>query len=94
VAGGLGDEEDADQRDEEHEVAEEAEEEAEAYLREPLAGAATALRLVVPVVAVAVAAGAFVDGGWLAARAVVAFVGVAMAVDFRRCQDRRHGRLG
>ena len=91
VAAGLGDEEDADEGDEEHEVAAEGEEEADAGLGEAFAGAAAAARAVVPVVAIAfaVAAGALVGG-----RAVsVVAVADAMAINLRRCDGGRHGRM-
>ena len=61
VAGGLVDEEGADDRDEEHEVAGEGEEDAHAVAMEALVGAAVAVGAFVPVVAVATAAGAFVS---------------------------------
>ena len=62
VAGGLVDEEGADDGDEEHEVAGEGEEDAHAVAVEALVRAAAAVGTVVPVVAVAAAAGALV--GW------------------------------
>src|SRR5271156_4673750 len=60
VAGGLVDEEGADDGDEEHEVAGEGEEDAHAIAMEALVGAAATVGSVVPVVAVATAAGALV----------------------------------
>jgi len=94
VAVGADDEEGAGDGDEEHEVSEEAEEEAYADLGETLTGAATALRAVGPVVAVAVAAGALVDG-WVRRTAAVAVafvdvVGRLAAVDLRWCEDGGH----
>ncbi len=64
MAAGLGDEEDADEGDEEHEVAAESEEEADAGLGDTFVGSAMTARAVVPVVAIAlaVAAGALVGG--------------------------------
>ena len=62
VAGGLVDEEGADDGDEEHEVAGEGEEDAHAVAMEALVGAAAAVGALVPVVVVASAAGALV--GW------------------------------
>ena len=61
VAGGLIDEEGADDGDEEHEVAGEGEEDAHAVAMETLVGAAAAVGAFVPVVAVAAAAGSFVS---------------------------------
>jgi hypothetical protein len=57
VARALAHEECADQRDEEHEVAGEGEQDSEAVAGEELAGPATAVGAILPVVAVASAAG-------------------------------------
>ena len=95
VAGGLGDEEGADDGDEEHEHGEEGEEDADADLRQALPRAALALWTVVPVVAFTVAAGSLVYG-WTAAVAVVAFANLFAAFagfDLRWCEDGRHGRV-
>ena len=62
VAGGLVDEEGADDGDEEHEVAGEGEEDAHAVAMEAFVRAAAAVGAVAPVVVVATAAGAFVSG--------------------------------
>lgn len=89
MAGGLGDEKDADQGDEEHEVSAEGEEETYSGLGETLVWAAMAARAVIPLVAIAftIAAGTLV--GWRAV-AVVA-VADAVAIDLRRCDGGRHG---
>jgi hypothetical protein len=60
VAAGLGDEEDGDQGGEEHEVAAEGEEHAETVAGKFFTGTAATCGAVVPVVAVASAAGALV----------------------------------
>lgn len=89
VATGLGDEEDADQRNEEYEIPAEGEEEADASLGEAFARAAVAPGLIIPVVAITVA----VATGTLVIRrplAVVAITDVTMAVDLRRCECGRH----
>ena len=89
VAAGLGDEEDADQGDEEHEIATEGEEEADAGLGEAFAGAAMAGGAVAEVVAIAfaIAAGTLIGGRPLS---VVAITDVVMAVDLRRCEGGGH----
>ncbi len=61
VAGGLVDEEGADDGDKEHQVAGEGEEDAHAVAMEAFVGAAAAVGAIVPVVVVAPAAGAFVS---------------------------------
>ncbi len=94
VAGGLGHEENADEGDEEHEVAAQGEEEADAGLGEALPGAAATLGALAPVVAFAVAAGAFVCGGTAAVTvAVIAFAGAVAiaAIDLGRGENRGHG---
>ena len=63
VAGGLVDEKSGDDGDEEHQVAGEGEEDAEAIAMEAFVGATMAVGSVVPVVAVAASAGAFVSWG-------------------------------
>ena len=92
MAAGLGHEENADEGDEEHEVAAEGEEHADAGLREAFAGTTATLGTVIPTVAVAVTAGAFVCG-WATAGAVIALTGagVMAAVDLGGCENRRHG---
>ena len=89
MAAGFGDEEDADEGDEEHEVAAESEEEADAGLGDAFVRSAMTARAVVPVVAIAfaVAAGALVGRRPLS----VVAVADAMAVNLRRCDGGRHG---
>ena len=89
VAAGLGDEEDTDEGDEEHEIAAEGEEEADAGLGKTLMGAAMTAGSIVPVIAIAftVAAGALVG------RRAVSVIAIAdaVAIYLRRCDGRRHG---
>jgi len=89
VAAGFGDEEDADQGDEEHEVAAEGEEETDACPGEALARAAMALGAIVEVVpiAFAVATRALICRRLLA---VVAITDVVMAVNLWRCEGGWH----
>jgi hypothetical protein len=70
VAGGLVDEESADDGDEEHEIAGEGEEYAHAIAMEALVGSAATVGAIVPVVVVSATAGAFI-GRWPTTRAVV-----------------------
>ena len=95
MSAGFGDEEDADERDEEHEVAAEGEEESDACTGEAFARAAAALRAITPVVAITVAAGALVSwrttaGAAVALTKVTGTAGAPRLIDSGRCEDRRH----
>lgn len=83
VAGVLGDEEGADDRHEEDEIACEEREDGEAVGLETFTRAATAYGVVVPVVSVATTAGVFGLNGWEATAADVGFVDAA----WRKCLD-------
>jgi hypothetical protein len=91
VAGGLIDEEGADDGDEEHEVAGEGEEDTHSIAMEALVGAASTVGALVPVVVVATAAGAFVSR-WTAACAVVVIFNASFSflLSFIWSDDCRH----
>ena len=95
MAAGLGDEEDADERDEEHEVAAEGEEESYACAGETFARAAASLGAITPVIAITVAAGTLIGwrtpaGAAVALTKVTGTAGAPRLIDSRRCEDRRH----
>jgi hypothetical protein len=92
VAGGLIDEEGADDGDEEHQVTGEGEEDAHTVAVKTFVGAASAMGAIVPAFAIASAAGAFV-GWWTTARTVVVIFESASAllVGFIRGDGGRHG---
>ena len=89
VAARLGDEEDADEGDEKHEIAAEGEEKTDTCAGDAFVGTSMSAGAIVPVVAIAftVATGALV--GWRAMSIVA--IAYAMAINLRRCNGGRHG---
>ncbi len=91
VAGGLVDEEGADDGDEEHEVAGKGEEDTHAIAMETLVGAASTMGAFVPVVVVAPTAGALVSGWTTACAVVVVFnASFSFLLSFVGSDDCRH----